>query len=436
MPTSSQVVAALLSVSLAGMMPDALAAWQLEIRGQRYVANQAQDPANLVQVVQTQDKLWLDAAGRYLLVTDSRWPGGIRFSFRQFGGGQGGAVVDLLRWREGNWISRKNPQQAHQDFTDQSYLLPALLQQQLQVSAGQWQDRAGRLVGISTNPAGQLTVAQHQAARYEYFDYPDTGKDAQPARIKLYRNGQLSAEFSTSRREVAMPADWDQLASVYQDKPKPVALTATQLAAGVYRIDGSPSGYHSSFVVGRDAVAVFDTPVSPDENSAIRQLIRQTSGNKPIRYIVLSHHHRDHIAGLPAYAADKPQVLVGAGGQAALVRQLGAEWQLLSREIGSNTTLDLGLRQLQLWPLASSHARDMLVGFDGQSGTVFQGDLFYLPEAGPVPAAFAVGRELADLLKLQLGEQPAVQRLVGVHGRTGNWQEFQQSLQLATGNTL
>lgn len=70
----------------------------------------------------------------------------------------------------------------------------------------------------------------------------------------------------------------------------------------------------------------------------------------------------------------------------------------------------------------------MLVAYDSRSQTIFQGDLFYLPELGPIPPAFPVGFELHQLIQ---DHGLPVQQIVGVHGRTASYTEFQQGLKLA-----
>ena len=70
----------------------------------------------------------------------------------------------------------------------------------------------------------------------------------------------------------------------------------------------------------------------------------------------------------------------------------------------------------------------MLVGLDEASGTLFQGDLFYLPERGRTPPAFATGRELDALIT---AERLRIDRIVGVHGRTGDLGDLKRSLDLA-----
>lgn len=414
--------------------------WQIKVQGQRFVPGQAQDPHASAQAVTIKDQVWLDGAGHYLWLTHSEWPGGIVFAYRQFGTPNGGARVDIHKWRDGVWITRADAKKARQDYTDQSYLVPSLLLAQLDFASGtvvdplhrQATDGAARAVEATFNEFGQLVSIRHPQARYDYLDYPDHNANSQPSRVQIYRAEQLVADLTLQVQVADLPSDYADITLPYTDKPAPAPLAATRLADGVYRVDGAPSGYHTGFVVGRDGVAVFDAPVDANEAGAVKALIQQIAPKQPIRYLVLSHSHRDHVAGLLALADPATQVITGQGADVALKRLFGAALRQPLTPIASATTLDLGDRQIAVWPLTSSHARDMLVSADVKSGTVFQGDLFYLPEVGPIPAAFPLTDELTQLLARHL---PRWQRLVGVHGRTATPTDVKVSVQLRAQQT-
>ena len=74
-----------------------------------------------------------------------------------------------------------------------------------------------------------------------------------------------------------------------------VEYKSIEVAEGVYSFGGGPFGYFTMFVVSNDGVLVAD-PVNPDLAKAMIAEIR-TITSQPIRYVVYSHNHWDHISG-------------------------------------------------------------------------------------------------------------------------------------------
>ena len=178
-------------------------------------------------------------------------------------------------------------------------------------------------------------------------------------------------------------------------------LIVTQVASGVFVHQGVHEefgeDYHGdianiSFVIGRDAVAVIDTGGSYLLGSALRTAIRLRT-NLPIRYVINTHVHSDHIFGNAAFEQDKPEFI----GHHLLPRAMklraenylanldimlgaaaaGSRIVLPTRLVESEITLNLGGRKLILraWPAA--HTDHDLTVQDENSGTLWLGDLLF-----------------------------------------------------------
>jgi len=176
----------------------------------------------------------------------------------------------------------------------------------------------------------------------------------------------------------------------------------TEVAPGVFVHQGryevqSPENRgdmaNASFVVGSEAVAVIDTSGSAVMGEDLREAIRAVT-NKPIKYVINTHMHPDHVLGNAAFKRDDP-IFVG---HYKLARALGtradsyltANKQMLGDEafagseiilptlsIKEPTTLDLGDRELLLEPQATAHTDNDLIVTDTKTDTLFLGDLLF-----------------------------------------------------------
>lgn len=407
--------------------------------GRRYAPEQARDPSTAIATIDASQTLLLADDGRYRLETDTHYPGHIEFRFLTIGSRDGEATVDPMHWREGIEIQRDDAAQARIDGADLHLLSPALLLKDALANHATavrdadhvvvtYEDEAKRAIKLTIDPShADVIAAEVGKNRYTYGGYRDGEASSQPTRIERFRQSDRIAEWTavSARPLTAIPPTAFDLPGGYVEKASRGALRATDLGHGAWRVDGTPSGYHTGFVVGDRDIAVFDAPVGIDEATQVKALIQRTVPGKPIAYVVVSHVHGDHVAGLPVYAGDGTRILVGAGAGIALRRQFGDGVAFHLDEVTRDRALDLGHATIVVYPLASTHASTMLVGYAPQARTLFQGDLFYVPEVGPVPPAFEGAGELAGLIAKH---KLVVDRIVGVHGRTGDASDLTESL--------
>lgn len=189
--------------------------------------------------------------------------------------------------------------------------------------------------------------------------------------------------------------------------PDTITLTPERVARDVYYVRGESGqattgnrGFTSNagFVVTSDGVVVFDALGTPVLGKALLTAIGKIT-TQPVRYVILSHYHADHVYGLQPFKAAKAEIWARSEGQIylhsdiarerlaerrkSLAAWIGTDTEVLPADrwlpldAGQTSNFSLGETEFTLVSAGEAHARDDMMLFVRNQSVLFAGDLFY-----------------------------------------------------------
>jgi glyoxylase-like metal-dependent hydrolase (beta-lactamase superfamily II) len=159
-----------------------------------------------------------------------------------------------------------------------------------------------------------------------------------------------------------------------------------ELADGVWLVTG---GYVALVAEFSDHLLVFEGGQSEARGEQIIAEIRENIGDKPIRYIVNSHPHSDHTAGLVPFLREGATLVTHTDNVEFLEMALSTPRTLLGEEplnpqlegVEGVGVYEDDTMRVELHSVPNGHTDGMLVAVVPEAGVLFQAD-FTLPSEG------------------------------------------------------
>jgi len=152
-----------------------------------------------------------------------------------------------------------------------------------------------------------------------YADYKDFGAAQFPTRITQKQGGFPTLDVTVTDVKPNAPADIQIPDNVRQASVK---VTADKVADGVWYLTGGT--HHSVLIEMSDHLVVIEGPQDDARAAAVIAEVKKLVPNKPIKYVVNTHHHFDHAGGLGAFAADGATIITHDVNKAFLEQSLAA----------------------------------------------------------------------------------------------------------------
>jgi glyoxylase-like metal-dependent hydrolase (beta-lactamase superfamily II) len=152
---------------------------------------------------------------------------------------------------------------------------------------------------------------------YRYSDYRDAGNGVKyPFHVHahmgdhpLIPGGHNWLDVRTNDVKINVADAAQAIPDAVRDAPVPTQnrVVSTTLAPGVVLIGG---GSHNSVAVEfKDFVTVVEGPLSNQRTNAVVAEVHKLFPGKPIRYLVNTHNHFDHLGGVRGFVAEGATVI-------------------------------------------------------------------------------------------------------------------------------
>jgi glyoxylase-like metal-dependent hydrolase (beta-lactamase superfamily II) len=155
-----------------------------------------------------------------------------------------------------------------------------------------------------------------------YSEYKDFAGVKFPTRIRQTIGGYPALDLTVTDVQPNLAVDI-AVPDPIKQTPAPYSKVATQMTAdGVWYIGGG--SHHSVLIEMKDHLILVESPLNDERAAAVLAEVKSLVPNKPIKYVIATHHHFDHAGGLRAIAAEGITIIAHDVNKAFLEKALAA----------------------------------------------------------------------------------------------------------------
>jgi glyoxylase-like metal-dependent hydrolase (beta-lactamase superfamily II) len=285
---------------------------------------------------------------------------------------------------------------------------------------------------LSDNP-----VLGDIAEELVYDDWRPVGKLTLPFRYITKVGGVMLQDMRAT--SITVDAKLDESLFVAPEglakvERTPPGQKLTKLGDDVYL---APGEYNSIFVVFTDYVLALEAGSNNQSSANLIAQIKETAPGKPIRYLVSTHFHFDHIGGVRSFIAEGATIVTTPDAKSVIERAAAATHTMrpdaLSRSprapvietLKGKRVFDDGAHRVELYEFSNPHCAEMIIAWLPKEKILFEADMLDIWYPGHIGKG---GEDTAALLgKIQeLGL--AVDQIVPVHGQLGTMDDLRRAV--------
>jgi glyoxylase-like metal-dependent hydrolase (beta-lactamase superfamily II) len=270
---------------------------------------------------------------------------------------------------------------------------------------------------------GHPIVGDMKVVTY-YGPYRDFAGVKFPTKIIQYQDDKPTLDLAVTAVRANPPVDIEVPDHVRKD---PVPVKSEKVVDGVWYITGVNN--NSVLIEMKDYLIVVEAPHGERRSLVVLGEVKKLVPNKPIKYLVNTHHHFDHASGVRTYAAEGVTIVTHEVNRPYFERAALNSWTLepdrlakskkkpMFQTMGDNMVLTDGTRSVELYQIVGNpHHDGIIMAYLRKEKLLIEADVFtpLAPGAEPpkVPNPQSVNLE-ASVRRLNID----VDRIVPMHGR-------------------
>jgi glyoxylase-like metal-dependent hydrolase (beta-lactamase superfamily II) len=162
-------------------------------------------------------------------------------------------------------------------------------------------------------------------------------------------------------------------------------LKLVELAPNVQHVEGGTA--NNLIVAMKDYLVIFDAPYGELQSRWTIDAAKAKYPGKPIKYLVLTHHHMDHTGGMRTFVAEGAQIIVPAPDKAYFEKDVAAPRTLVPDDLQKKPTAanivevkdQMSIKddtdEIRIYNITNPHVQGMFIGHVVKGNVLYVTDL-------------------------------------------------------------